>query len=125
MEKNLEKPVKKRKRSKNNSFDKGSREKPRIEKEAPIKQYNQLYKEPEKPHSSGAFKILDQLVITFEPQKIDSSKNRSYEEKGLVKVSTDLIIPEGLIFCFSGKNIEITKLIMSKTGSMITIQVTY
>ena len=46
----------------------------------------------------------------------------SFEEKGMMKISCDIIVPDYLVSVLIGRNSETIKSIMSKTGSTITFQ---
>jgi hypothetical protein len=50
----------------------------------------------------------------------DPSNNLSYEEKGLMKISIDIIVPDYLVSLLIGKKGETIRGIMNKSGSMIT-----
>jgi transcription antitermination factor NusA-like protein len=52
----------------------------------------------------------------------DPSHNVSYEEKGINKISIDIIVPDYLVSLLIGKNGECIRGIMTKSGSMITFQ---
>ena len=52
----------------------------------------------------------------------DPSNNVSYEEKGIIKISTDIIVPDYLVSLLIGKNGECIRGIMNKSGSMINFQ---
>lgn len=52
----------------------------------------------------------------------DPSNNISYEEKGVVKISNDIIVPDYLVSLLIGKNGETTRGIMNKSGAMIIFQ---
>lgn len=52
----------------------------------------------------------------------DPSNNISYEEKGIIKISNDIIVPDYLVSLLIGKNGECIRGIMTKSGSMITFQ---
>lgn len=66
---------------------------------------------------------FDQIIINIDNQKSVDIKNRIFEEKGELKISNDIIIPDHLLFSFTGKNSDVLKMIMSKTGASIFIQV--
>jgi len=52
----------------------------------------------------------------------DPTNNLSYEEKGLMKISIDIIVPDYLVSLLIGKKGETIRGIMNKSGSMITFQ---
>lgn len=52
----------------------------------------------------------------------DSSNNFSFEEKGIMKISIDILVPDYLVSLLIGKNGETTRSIMNKSGSLITFQ---
>jgi transcription antitermination factor NusA-like protein len=52
----------------------------------------------------------------------DSTTNISYEDKGIMKISNDIIVPDYLVSLLIGKNGETIRGIMGKSGSMITFQ---
>jgi len=52
----------------------------------------------------------------------DPSNNISYDEKGISKISIDIIVPDYLVSLLIGKNGECIRGIMTKSGSMITFQ---
>lgn len=54
------------------------------------------------------------------PNEKDPSSNISYEEKGVMKISTSILVPDYLVSLLIGKNGENIKGIMNKSGSMIT-----
>ena len=107
-----EKFIKKRKRSRSVSGKKEER-KNEGKVASPVNNNNQAHKA-----------IDQQLILIFDNnQKIDPSKNRSFEEKGLIKITNEIIIPEHLLFAFTGKNSDLLKLIYSKTGAFVSVQV--
>ena len=52
----------------------------------------------------------------------DASNNLSYEEKGLMKIAIDVIVPDYLVSLLIGKKGETIRGIMNKSGSMISFQ---
>jgi hypothetical protein len=52
----------------------------------------------------------------------DPSNNLSYDEKGVQKISLDIIVPDYLVSLLIGKNGECIRGIMNKSGSMINFQ---
>jgi hypothetical protein len=58
----------------------------------------------------------------FDYSNKDPSTNISYEDKGIIKISTDIIVPDYLVSLLIGKNGECIRNIMNKSGSMINFQ---
>lgn len=58
----------------------------------------------------------------YDYSRKDPSNNISYEEKGINKISIDIIVPDYLVSLLIGKNGECIRGIMTKSGSMITFQ---
>jgi hypothetical protein len=115
-EKEKEKFIKKRKRSRSRSKSISQRK-----EDKKIEQKEKITPPHNNNHST---KSIDQLILIFDNnQKIDPSKNRSFEEKGLIKITNEIIIPEHLVFAFTGKNSDMLKLIYSKTGAYVSVYV--
>ena len=58
----------------------------------------------------------------FDLDSKDPSNNTSYDEKGVMKISNDIIVPDYLVSLLIGKSGETIRSIMNKSGSMITFQ---
>lgn len=54
--------------------------------------------------------------------KRDPLSNLSYEEKGIMKISVDMIVPDYLVSLMIGKNGNCIKTIMGKSGALINFQ---
>lgn len=61
----------------------------------------------------------------FDYSNKDPTNNVSYEEKALMKISNDIIVPDYLVSLLIGKNGECIRNIMNKSGSMINFQKEY
>jgi hypothetical protein len=72
----------------------------------------------EKEHNSHAHHKND----NFDLDSKDPSNNISYEEKGVMKISNDIIVPDYLVSLLIGKSGEIIRGIMNKSGCMIAFQ---
>lgn len=76
--------------------------------------------------SSGSYynQQIYQSKYTSQRQS-DLNNNFSYEENGIMKISTDIIVPDHLVNILIGRKGENVRAIMSKTGSSINFSKEY
>ena len=114
--KNNDKKFKKRKRSRSKSKS--------LSSGYDIKKIENKEKKSSTQNINYKTKTIDQFILFYDNnQKIDHSMNRSYQEKGIIKITNEIIIPDHLLFAFSGKNFDLLKIISNKTGSILSIHV--
>ena len=114
-EDDIQKYIKKRRRSRSRSISIKKEDKKTEQKEkTPIYDNN----------NNQQTKTIDQFILFFDNNhKIDPSRNRSFEEKGIIKITNEIIIPDHLLFAFCGKNSDLLKLITNKSGSSVVVHV--
>jgi len=112
-----EKMKKKRKRSRSPSHPSHKEEKKYKQKER--EKERSVSRNNNNNHNSKSDVII---VVENNNNKVDPSKNRSIRDKTGTKIINEILIPEHLMFVFSGRNAELLQTIKEKTGTVIKIQ---